>query len=279
MSISKIEFVPLSQVDLAQFCDTSTRAFSDYINGAHVMTVIEAEQMISSQYIDQQKSYIFKSDGRAVGFALVSIRGTSARVASMGFVPESRDKGYGRKLLEFVIEKSREQKFDNLDLEVFEQNVRAHKLYESMGFKNMRRLLGFKKQPDPASSSPQVQPMDLPTAADLCERFDDLDLPWQVSGWRIRQIQGKSQTWHIDKKALIVTSPPKENQISIQSFIVAPEMRRKGLGGRLIEHVSAQYPGVLLKVPQLCPEESASFFLQLGFEKYPLNQVQMRLKL
>lgn len=270
-----LNLIPLSETNLSEFCSLSTSVFSDYIAGAHIMSLTEAQHMMDSGYIDANWSVVAFENNKAIGFLLLSLKNDRARIASMGLLPNFRSGGRGRFILNEIISKLRSERFISLELEVFEQNTSALHLYQSMGFKPIRRLFGFSKVLADEVQSKIPKSCSIDFTAKLSEEFDDLCLPWQVSGWRIRQCEGKCLAWQIDENATFTIRTPVKNQIILQSLIVAPHERLKNFARASIQFLGARYPEHSLVIPTLCPQESANFFKKLDFEQHKLNQIQM----
>jgi ribosomal protein S18 acetylase RimI-like enzyme len=272
----ELSYINFSKVEPERLCLISRRIFEDYITGPYSMQIHEAEHILQSGYINKLRSTIVQVKGLDVGYVLTSTAGDRARIASMGFVPEVRGMKLGRTVLDKINNDLQQENFRSLELEVFEQNKRAVALYESKGFKPIRRLFGCNGQVEVRPPNIELSSIDLQSAADLCETFDDLEMPWQISAWRIRQLEGRNLAWSYRKKALVVASKPQASKISLTTIIVRPDCRGNGLGREIIHALQYTFPGLILNVPQLCPEETSGFFQSLGFTSLELNQIQMR---
>lgn len=272
----ELSYLPLLKADPERLCRISHLIFKDYITGPYVMQPHEAEHILQSEYVDPLLSTIVQVNGHDAGYILISTDNNRARVASMGFIPEARGIGIGRTVLTQFKSKLREKGFQTLELEVFEQNKQAVALYESMGFRPLRRLLGFKGKADTRQIDIELLPISFQTAADIFEEFNNLELPWQISAWRIRQLEGRNLAWSYRNDAILVTSKPQTSEIVLTTLIVRPTLRRQGLGRKVVCSLQHQFSDLNLKVPQLCPEEASGFFHSLGFTALDLNQIQMR---
>ncbi|MEY3495939.1 MAG: hypothetical protein RJA80_161 [Actinomycetota bacterium] len=69
-----------------------------------------------------------------VGFAGLAFNGSDADVQTMVIKPEYQNKGYGKKLLDNLIEKVKEKKSTRVFLEVVADNEKAINLYKSRNF-------------------------------------------------------------------------------------------------------------------------------------------------
>ena len=86
------------------------------------------------------RAFIFCDDGKEIGhFLLRPLADESIKTVRIGFIivdSSIRGKGYGRKMLEFAIDFACEQYLvSRITLGVFENNPKALKCYESVGFR------------------------------------------------------------------------------------------------------------------------------------------------
>ena len=94
--------------------------------------------------IDATRSVVMlDQDGTFVGFARMGTRGKRGWCGGFGIVPEYRGSGASRLLAEQMVSVARSSGLEMLQLEVLTQNVRASRLYESVGFTSKRRLIGL----------------------------------------------------------------------------------------------------------------------------------------
>jgi hypothetical protein len=122
-----------------------------------------------------------------VAFALLGVRGRRGWVGGMGVAPEWRGRGLGHRIMERLIAAAREAGIADLDLEVLEQNSYAARIYEALGFRDLRRLDVWVR--DPAPLEPGVlthdssgdAPAELAVAEclDLHARYHATRRPWQ----------------------------------------------------------------------------------------------------
>lgn len=75
--------------------------------------------------------------GFAYGYSLVRLDGkTMFYLHSIGVLPEFQNMGYGRKLMDFIINFSKEKGFSEVFVITDKGNIPACKLYEKVGFEN-----------------------------------------------------------------------------------------------------------------------------------------------
>jgi ribosomal-protein-alanine N-acetyltransferase len=89
------------------------------------------------------------ADHQLVGYGILSVVLDEAEILSMGIDPLYHRRGYGDKLLAFLIQEARKIKVETMLLEVQDGNTAALKLYE----KHLFKLTGVRKNyyptPDP----------------------------------------------------------------------------------------------------------------------------------
>lgn len=78
--------------------------------------------------------YIVEEEGDIKGYAFLWVTFEIAQLARIGVAPSSRKKGYGKFLMQALLEKSKEAGCEFFSLEVRESNEAARKMYESLGF-------------------------------------------------------------------------------------------------------------------------------------------------
>lgn len=78
------------------------------------------------------------SSSEVVGYSLVFLHRQSARIYSLAVDPRHQERGIGRGLAQYTIEKIQARGYMNIHLELRKENRRALKLYESLGFVSYR---------------------------------------------------------------------------------------------------------------------------------------------
>lgn len=115
------------------------RAYEGYPVAMHVDEAL-LRMMVEIYDEDLEASVVLRSGERDVGLAMLGIRGPSGWVGGMGVVATDRRQGLGRAVMEAVLQNARERGLTQVWLEVLEQNVAAHTLYEALGFRDVRAL-------------------------------------------------------------------------------------------------------------------------------------------
>jgi ribosomal protein S18 acetylase RimI-like enzyme len=198
----------------------------------------------------------------------------------MGIAEETRGRGAGSWFMEVLIHEARQRGEREMVLEVIEQNVAAVRLYQRSGFQAVRRLIGFtcKSRNALEDVKSDLQEIDLREMGQLISQYGWSDLPWQLSGESIAQMNPPARAYRKEQACIVVSNPALEHVV-IWTLLVEPEARGKGLGTQLLKHVIAKYTGKTWHVPAVFPEEFARVFERAGFEQDKLSQWQMRLTL
>lgn len=279
-----IELQPAYTRTADELATLLNRAFANYIGGEVHFTDAALARFIARDYIDLDLSQIVVKDGQPVGLGSVARRGWTSRLAVFGIVPEASGAGVGRAAMLRLIEQAQARGDHAYELEVIEQNTRAVRLYEGVGFQRVRRLVGYEaKSPEgdvgARHASPDLQKIDIYDVAKVLFQHGAPDLPWQVSGMTIAHHAPPSVGYALDGAYTVITNPDAE-VVALRTLIVLPEHRRQGRATRLMRAIFAQHPGKTWTLPAIMPEEIGGELLaNLGFTRIDLTQFHMRLEL
>jgi GNAT superfamily N-acetyltransferase len=266
---------PIIEHPIPILVETANRAFTGYLAGTPHFTPVAIASMIARDSIDLGLSQLAWVDGQVIGFGFIARRGTASRVAAFGIVPEAQGHGWGKHFMQQLIEQAWLRGDQSMMLEVFEQNTPAEKLYTGLGFRTVRRLMGYEGQHlngEPAA----LEPLPIPDLARRVTRWGQADLPWQISGETLLKFSPPYVAYALGESGVLISDPAAE-QIAIRGIAVPLERQQQGDGTRLINALVAAFPGKKWLVPQLCPAEFGGLFTRNGFTVLPLNQLQMEL--
>lgn len=84
-------------------------------------------------------SWVLHSDGRIIGYFLMSLAAGEAHVLNVCIAPEYQGQGHGRKLLRRILQLARSRGAQRVFLEVRPTNTGAIKLYFEEGFNEIGR--------------------------------------------------------------------------------------------------------------------------------------------
>jgi len=251
------------------------RAFSDYIAGHDEMTPEIFAHFLWKEGIHMDASRVGLIDDRPLGVAMITRRGLRSRLASMGVEPEGRRRGLGVAMLDGVLEAEAGRGQSEMRLECFEENHPAIDLYKSRGFEVTQRLYGYGGGVFPEGDAGTLEAVDPVDVAAVMMVHGGPDLSWQISAPALVHVAPPDQAFRLGD-AWAIISLPADNQLTLRALVVEKEARRRGQATRMLSALSARYPEREWKIVQVCPEAVGSaFFERRGFERDPLNQVEM----
>ena len=272
---------PASNYPVAELVSMLNRGFEDYFTPIHFTNPLFLN-MLHKDGIDLSASRVLLADQTACGIALIAPRGARrvSRLAAMGIAKEIRGKGAGSWFMQELVHKACERGEREMVLEVIEQNEPAVKLYQKYGFESVRRLVGYthggKNREEHEKG--ELHETDLREMGRLISQYGLSDLPWQLSGESITQMNPPPRAYRAGQAYIVISNPEAEHLV-IWSLLVKPEARGNGLGTKMLKQVIANWEGKLWHVPALCPEEFQNVFEKAGFERETLSQWQMKLDL
>lgn len=120
---------PMREGDLAAVHAIETRAYE------FPWTVGIFRDCLRAQY----PAWVMHSDGRIVGYSLMSIAAGEAHVLNVCVAPEMQGRGLGRRLLRALLQIARGQGAARVFLEVRPSNAAAIALYHDEGFNEIGR--------------------------------------------------------------------------------------------------------------------------------------------
>ena len=267
---------PASDYPLPDLVTYLNRGFEDYFVPIQ-FNVPQFLTMTRKDGIDLTSSRVLIVDGVPSGIALIARRGWASRLAAMGISTDMRGKGAGTWFMNGLIREARERKDQEMVLEVIEQNEPAVALYKKSGFEFVRRLIGFTRRGKDAKEdeSHPLEEIDLRTAGALISQYGPPNLPWQLSGETIAQMNPPARAYRKGQAYAVISNPDAEHVV-IWSILVEPTARGKNLGADMLRNVIAHHAGKTWHVPALFPEEFGKIFEGVGFEREELSQWQMK---
>jgi ribosomal protein S18 acetylase RimI-like enzyme len=260
--------------DLVKFLNQGFEEYVIPIQFNHVTFL----NMLRKDGIDLTTSRILIADHDPCGIALIARRGWTSRLAAMGIAKETRGKGAGSWFMEKLIDEACQRGDHEMALEVIEQNEPAVKLYRKYGFEIVRRLIGCIRKAAEENAESELQEIDLREMGRLISQDGLPDLPWQLSGESVAQMNPPARAYRKGRAYIAVSNPDAENVV-IWSLLVGPEARGHGLGTDILRSMIASRAGKTWHVPAIFPEEFRKVFEGAGFEQEKLSQWQMKLSL
>jgi ribosomal protein S18 acetylase RimI-like enzyme len=269
--------VPASNYPLPDLVELLNRGFEAYFVPIQFNTSTFLN-MLRRDGIDLTASRVLLADDQPCGIALIARRGWTSRLAAMGIIRESRGRGAGTWFMDELIHEAHRRGEREMVLEVIEQNEPAVKLYETSGFRTVRRLVGFIRNPAGQAGESDLAEIDLRELGRLISQHGLPDLPWQLSGESIAEMNPPARAYCQDR-AYLAISDPRAEHVVIWSLLVEPEARGRGQAAAILKSLAAHHLDKTWHVPAIFPEEFEQVFARAGFERDELSQWQMRLSL
>jgi ribosomal protein S18 acetylase RimI-like enzyme len=273
----RIDLKSASDYLLADLVEILNRGFENYLVPIQ-FNVPQFMYMLRKDSIDLTSSRVLVIDDEPSGIGLIARRGWTSRLAAMGISEHRRGNGAGSWFVDHLIQESRQRGDHEMVLEVIEQNIPAVRLYQKHGFQTVRRLIGFILKGASENSKAELHEMDLREAGLLISLHGLGDLPWQLSGETIAQMNPPARAYRREQVYAVISNPDAQDVV-IWSVLVEPDSSKSDLGINMLKILIAKHPEKTWHVPVILPEELGAIYERAGFDKESLSQWQMRLNL
>lgn len=280
MSPGNIISRPLAEVTAAVAAAAMERCFEGYI--VPIRTTPQSwERRFRGEHLDPFASRIYERDGEAAAVLFICRRGWTSRVGGMAVAAGARGHGLGRRVMRDAIDDARARGDRALLLEVIEQNTPAVTLYESLGFRMARRLVGYRREPapldGPADALWEIDPLEL---AHVALREGEPDLPWQLASETLSAATAPARALALEDRAFALIANPDAETLSLSALVVPRAHRRQGWGMRMLRALATVFPGKPMQAVAIVPDNLApEFFARAGWERQGISQYEMRLEL
>jgi ribosomal protein S18 acetylase RimI-like enzyme len=271
----KLDLESASNYPLPDLVEILNRGFENYFVSIQ-FNVPQFMYMLRKDSIDLPASRVLLIDDQPSGIALIARRGWTSRLAAMGISQQARGKGAGSWFVDKIIQEARQRLDREMVLEVIEQNQPAVHLYQKYGFQIVRRLIGFILRDVSENGADDLQEMDLREVGFLISLYGLRDLPWQLSGETIVQMNPPTRAYCRGQVYAVISNPDPEDVV-IWSLLVEPSVSDPEAGVSMLKSLIARHPGKVWHIPAILPEELGTVYERAGFEKERLSQWQMRL--
>tara|TARA_A100001015_G_C14927186_1_gene686874 strand:+ start:156 stop:605 length:450 start_codon:yes stop_codon:yes gene_type:complete len=125
--MKSINFVQASEEDLSELLRLETACFSYPWRKNHFLESFRHSDMV----------FLVTCENCNIGYSVFRFILDECEILSLGIEPECQSRGYGTQLIEFCMQKARENNCKKLFLEVRVSNLPAQRLYEKIGFKSI----------------------------------------------------------------------------------------------------------------------------------------------
>ncbi len=270
-----LAFQDLAELSLRGLRGLLERAFEGY-PGALRITDDTVDGLLANQGASVLLSRVALLEGKPVAVGMVARRGRSCRIAAFGVVAEHRRKGLGRALMRRLLEESSQRGETRVWLEVLESNEAAVRLYESLGFRRYRRLVGWQAEAVEGAKG-RAEEIDIEEAARRIARVSLPDAPWIVDGSAVAHAPASCRAFGLGNAAAILL--PRHDGVQIRGMTISPSPTTLGQLAEVLRHAAHLWPRRPWMAAPFYPEEVLGpTMAQLGMAVGEHPQLQMVLE-
>lgn len=266
-----MEIRTLESIPLAVLADTFNEAFSDYKIKFTVTEEVFRKKFEAEAIKPEMSVGTFDGD-MLVGFILNGvdiIDGVGCVFnAGTGVVPSHRNLGLTGQMYSYVLPLIRQHGYIHHQLEVLQDNAKAIKAYQNMGFKPVRQLACFTGKVEavqnPAITITQITEPDW----DVLHSYRNVLPTWQNNTQCIRRALARHDFYEARIAGELAGYAAVDTfNLRLKQFAVNPNYRRQGVGSALFAFVSGKYGQVNTVNYDLSDTGSVAFFKKLGLKQ------------
>lgn len=265
------ELVPAAQISLDRRAAVMNASYADY----YVPIQVTPDQLAAMDCfydVDLSRSVIALVAGKPAGMALLGFREGRAWIGGVGVAPAWRRRGLARAMMTHLIAEARGAAARQITLEVIVQNRPAGSLYASLGFRERRELLTWRRSSD---ADPLPIPRERLMPADpgrLLGSFvggHDQPASWQREPSSLRKMASRLKGYHLDADhlplAYCLVSGHGET-VWLMDVGLGPGPESVTAGRILIQALAARYLGQSLSISNVSADSALNRVLAaLGF--------------
>jgi GNAT superfamily N-acetyltransferase len=177
-----VNIVPSDRFTMAELAALFTAGYEDYFMPVQ-LDEAAMRHIVDAWDIDLSRSRV----AEGLGICNLGVRGDLGWIGGIGIAKDERGKGVGRALMNAVLEVAP----PTVELEVIDQNQRAIKLYESLGFVPTRLLEVWELAEAPEAEARKVDPAPL----------GQTGVPWQRAD---RSLPADYERLEVDGGAMLI---------------------------------------------------------------------------
>lgn len=273
-AFANLEWRTLRALSWEEAADAFNRSYEGYVIPVHAGAADLAARCLAED-VDPSASYLVEDPVGPVAIGLIARRGSTSRLAAFAVVPRARGKGVARRVLARLLDESRQRGDSTIELEVFEHNPAAVRLYAASGFACVDRLLGFELGPSAAAGGQGLTAFPIGELASQLAAEGDDSLPWQLRPETISRFDAPWQVVGDGGGAFAMVDLSREDAVLLRLMFTLPSLRRRGRARDLLAAIRIRAAGRPIRVPQLIPERHAALAHALGFTASEYGQLRM----
>lgn len=285
-----MEYRFLHKEDFPQLYVTFVKAFSDYVVKMHPSEE-QLSEMLTRRGVRYDLSVGAFNSNQMIGFNLNGLDLWKGRVtvydSGTGVIPEYRGRGIASEIFTFSLPKLKEVSAQQYILEVIDTNVSAIKVYEKVGFREVRQLESFKMDGSPAErpleESTEVEfRVESEPDFELFQSFWDWEPAWQNSINSIKRSQDANLlVCAFSESSCVGYGIVYPSNGDIPQLAIRKGHRRQGIGTQILQRLCARIKsgqtGRMINIDKSA-EATLGFCKAVGMQKI-VNQYEMLLEL
>lgn len=231
MASARISLRHAGEWELGELVDAQNEIFSDYVIPMRSSKAFFADFLQSVG--GRMENVIVALDGRRiVGYVNPVVDGPETWIGGVGVVPGHRGRGIGTSLMQAAEEFSRAEGARTSILEVIQGNERAHRLYRTLGYEDVRTFLCAEGKP--------VQFVgygDLPSRTSVKELLEMHKKAYADTCWQRRKACGLESSARSSECYTVPSGFVLVRKVNTTGYIpylgVLPDRRGEGTGTSL----------------------------------------------
>jgi ribosomal protein S18 acetylase RimI-like enzyme len=264
----------LASVSLTEITDTFNKAFSDYYVKLQ-LTEPSMALKLRSENIDLSYSIGAFDGGKLKGFILHgvdNINGVKTVYnAGTGVVPDYRGQRLTEQLYRAVLPCLQKEGMIHHQLEVIEQNEPAKRVYEKIGFSQVRTFSCFKGSVVTGADAELTLQEATKPHFETYTSFWNYAPSWQNDTPAIRRSLDAHKIAELRKgEELVAYAAFMPATGRVKQYGVHPQHRRKGYGTQLFHYLCSVSPNNEVNLINVDESDTASieFFKSIGFQRF-----------
>ena len=145
---SRVRLIPASSFTVEALVSLYNQGRIDY-TVPMPMTATDLGEYVRIYEVDLKRSVVAMMDGEPAGLNMLGVRPDHTWITRLEVIPDKRGCGLGQRMMEYLIERSRELAVSTITLEVIKHNEPAYRLFRKLGFRETRELLVLQRPPSP----------------------------------------------------------------------------------------------------------------------------------
>jgi ribosomal protein S18 acetylase RimI-like enzyme len=267
VQVGDFQRLPASQYSFEELATIYNGTRVDYIVPMP-MNAKRMEEYVRHHDVDLEASVVVVDrEGKVRGIGMLGLRDNRAWITRLGVIPNQRQQGIGRFLMDAMLHGAKERSARLVQLEVIRGNEPAYRLFAKYGFQDTRELLivrrppGMPKDMQLGSTATLLQPDEIHT----CLKARDAYASWieeTPSVLRAGSLDGLRVEFESGEGSWIVF---QSTPFQLTHFVTPPNTSEIQMVA-LLYHLHQQNPAQDTKVENLPADSPAwSAFQKLGY--------------